>query len=150
MVSAQSTYKHQKSSTIRYSKVQLLFSLKGLAFCELKPTSKQSSCSCSAMNLVMSATAWDTVILFIAASLLSCSTICLCCCKVEIIISITAVSERPILKGVVTQNCRKLHLLLTRLKHTQSVTNYASNATICGRTLSSIRAQRTAGRRLYF
>lgn len=85
------------------SRMQLLFSRNGLFFCELKPTSRQSSCSCSLMNFMISITACETEIRLIAASRRSCSVIWRCCCKLEIIMSITAVSDRPILKGVVEQ-----------------------------------------------
>lgn len=79
--------------------MQLLFSRNGLAFSELKPTTRQSSCSWSEMNFMMSWTAWDTVIRLMAASLLSCSVTCRCWCKLDIIMSMTAVSDRPIFNG---------------------------------------------------
>ena len=83
--------------------MQLLFSRNGLFFCELKPTRRQSSCSCSLINFMISITACETDMRLIAASRRSCSVIWRCCCKLEIIMSITAVSDRPIVKGVVEQ-----------------------------------------------
>lgn len=56
-----------------YKMLQLVFSLNGLTFWLEKPTSKQSSCSCSVTYLMISETAWVTGILWIAASRRNCS-----------------------------------------------------------------------------
>lgn len=77
--------------------MQELFSRKGLTFWLENPTRRQSSCSCSLMYLTMSDTATETGIRLIAASLLNCSVTARCCCNVETIMSITAVSDRPML-----------------------------------------------------
>lgn len=83
-----------------YIKVQELFSRKGLILWLENPTRRQSSCSCSAMNLMMPATASDTGVLLIAASRRSCSVTALCCCNVDTTMSINAVSERPMLNNL--------------------------------------------------
>ena len=72
----------------------MLFSRKGFDFCDEKPTSRQSSCSCSVMYFMMSSTALLTVIRFKAASRRSCSVTWRCCCKFDITMSITAVCVR--------------------------------------------------------
>lgn len=56
-----------------YKMAQLLFSLNGFTFWLEKPTSKQSSCSCSVTNFMISPTAWVTGMRWIAASRRSCS-----------------------------------------------------------------------------
>lgn len=96
-------FNHDKITHVKhinvYKTVQELFSLKGLTFWLENPTRRQSSCSCSLINRTMSATATDTGIRLIEASLLSCSVTARCCCKVDTIMSITAVSDRPMLKA---------------------------------------------------
>uniref|UniRef100_A0A2M4D200 Putative secreted protein n=1 Tax=Anopheles darlingi TaxID=43151 RepID=A0A2M4D200_ANODA len=79
-----------------YRMLQELFSRNGFTFWLENPTSRQSSASCSVTYFTMSATACDTVMRWIAASRRSCSVIALCCCRFEAIISITAVSDNPI------------------------------------------------------
>ena len=49
------------------------------------------------MYLTMSDTTTETGTRFIAASRLNCSVTARCCCNVETIMSITAVSDRPML-----------------------------------------------------
>lgn len=77
-----------------------LFSRNGFTFWLEKPTSKQSSCSCSVTYLTISAQACDTAIRCMDASRRSWSTILLCCCKLVAIRSITAVSERPMVNNL--------------------------------------------------
>jgi len=72
----------------------VLFSRKGLDFCDENPTSRQSSCSCSVIYFIISSTALLTVIRFRAASRRNCSVTCRCCCKFVITMSITAVCVR--------------------------------------------------------
>lgn len=92
--------------------MQVLFSRKGLDFWDEKPTSKQSSCSCSVMYFMMSSTALLTVIRFRAASRRSCSVTRRCCCKFVITMSITAVYVQQKWKNfcanfVITKNKKK-------------------------------------------
>ncbi|KAE9536607.1 hypothetical protein AGLY_007009 [Aphis glycines] len=68
-------------------------------FCDEKPTIRQSSISRSLIYFIMSCIACETGIRFTAASRRSCSVICRCCCRLEIIMSMTAVSDRPIFDG---------------------------------------------------
>lgn len=80
--------------------MQGVFSLKGFTRWLENPTSKQSSCSCSLMYLMMSLTAIETGILFTAASLRSCSVTKRCCCRFETTMSINAVSDRPMVNNL--------------------------------------------------
>lgn len=58
------------------------------------------------MNLTMSETASDTGMRLMAASRRSCSVTALCCCNVDTIISITAVSDSPMLEAKQTTSTR--------------------------------------------
>lgn len=102
--------------------MQVLFSRKGLDFCDEKPTSKQSSCSCSVMYFMMSSTALLTVIRFRAASRRNCSVTRRCCCKFVITMSITAVyaqQKRENLRAnFITENKRGEKKYTTKLKAT--------------------------------
>lgn len=80
--------------------LQELFSRNGLTFWLEKPTSRQSSCSCSVTYLTMSAAACVTGMRWMAASRRSCSTMPRCCCRLLLIRSMTAVSERPMVNAV--------------------------------------------------
>lgn len=89
-------------------RVQELFSRNGLIRWLVKPCRRQSSCSCSLMNLTMSATACETSMRLMAASRRSCSVTARCCCKFEITMSINAVSERPMVANF-TSHTRENH-----------------------------------------
>lgn len=65
------------------------FSRKGLDFGEQKPTSRQSSCSCSIMYFIRSSMALLTLTRFTAASRRNCSFIWRCCWRFDITMSIT-------------------------------------------------------------
>lgn len=84
---------------LAYRMLQELFSRNGFTFWLEKPTSRQSSASCSVTYFTMSATACETVIRWMAASRRSCSVIARCCCRFEAIISITAVSDSPMVNA---------------------------------------------------
>lgn len=86
-----------ESVCVHYKIMQEFFSLNGFDFWELNPTRRQSSCWCSLIYLIISWMAWDTLIRFRLASLRSCSVICFCCWRLVIIISMMALSDRPIL-----------------------------------------------------
>lgn len=89
---------HRHSLLPPYRIWQELFSRKGLTFWLEKPTSKQSSASCSVTYLTMSATACVTGTRWIAASRLNCSVMARCCWRFEAMMSITAVSDSPMLE----------------------------------------------------
>lgn len=78
---------------------QELFSRNGLTFWLEKPTSRQSSASCSVTYLTISATAWVTGTRWIEASRLNCSVMARCCWRFEAMMSITAVSDSPMVKS---------------------------------------------------
>lgn len=69
-----------------------LFSRNGFTFWLENPTSKQSSCSCSVTYLIMSSHACETLIRWMDASRLNCSTTWRVFCKLDAIMSILLVS----------------------------------------------------------